>query len=250
MAVGIGKMKLKGKNAVITGGNRGIGRAISLALANKGVNITITYYSHKQEAHKVLQIIKQKNVQAFTVQADVSDFKRVKEMVNTVKKEMGCMDILVNNAGITGKHSSLSDVDIQEWQRVIDVNLTGVFNCCKLMEKELRTNNGKIVNISSISGRTGGIATGVHYDASKAGIIGLTFSLARKLAPEVTVNAIAPGPVDTDILSTEAKERLTQATPLKRIAQPKEIAHTVIFLLENDYVSGEVVDVNGARYMA
>lgn len=243
-------MKLKEKNAVITGGNRGIGRAISLALANKGVNIVITYYSHRQEAHKVLRIIKQKDVQALPVQVDVSDFERVEEMVNTVKKEMSSIDILVNNAGITGKHSSLSDVDIQEWQRVIDVNLTGVFNCCKIMEKELRKNNGKIVNISSISGRTGGIATGVHYDASKAGIIGLTFSLARELAPEVTVNAIAPGPVDTDIITPEAKDKLARATPLKRIAQPEEIAHTVIFLLENDYVSGEVVDINAARYMA
>ena len=129
---------------------------------------------------------------------------------------------------------------------MIDVNLSGTFNCCKAVVPHMT--KGKIVNISSIAGKMGG-TIGCHYAASKAGVIGLTFSLATELAPDITVNAVAPGPVDTDLLSPQVKKKLSQMTPFGRIAKPEEIAHTVIFLLENDYVSGEVIDVNAGRYM-
>lgn len=242
-------MKLNKKNAVVTGGNRGIGRAISNSLAKKNVNVAVNYHKGSKKADETLKELKNIGVQAFKVQADVRDFEQVKTMMSRIKEKFGSINILVNNAGATGKNSNLEEITPSEWKNVLDVNLTGVFNCCKAAATELRKNEGKIVNISSISGKTGGLATGCHYDASKAGVIGLTFGLARELAPHVTVNAVAPGPVDTGLLSSEAKAKLAKASPFNRIAKPEEIAHTVIYLLENDYVSGEVVDVNAARYL-
>ncbi len=182
------------------------------------------------------------------IQVNVKDFNQVEDMVELIKKRFGKIDILVNNAGISGSNSAIENISIKEWKNVINVNLTGVFNCCKAAKAELEKNNGKIVNISSIAGKMGG-TIGSHYAASKAGIIGLTFALARELAPRVTVNAIAPGPVDTELLSSDIKNKLSKQTPFSRIAKPEEIAHTVIYLLENDYVSGEVIDVNAGRYM-
>ncbi|NIQ04303.1 MAG: 3-oxoacyl-ACP reductase FabG [Candidatus Korarchaeota archaeon] len=242
-------MKLEKKNAVITGGTRGIGRAISLALAEKNANVALNYHINEGKAKEAVEEAKQKGVNVCKIKADVRDFVQVQRMMKLVKKNFGGIDILVNNAGITGKHYGLSKITPEEWKDVVAVNLTGSFYCCKAALSELLKNKGKILNISSISGKTGGLATGSHYDASKAGVIGLTFSLARELAPHVMVNAIAPGPVDTGIISDEVKEQLSQATPFGRIARPEEIAHTVIYLLENDYVSGEVIDVNAARYL-
>ncbi len=169
-------------------------------------------------------------------------------MLNIVKESLGSIDILVNNAGISGQNSAIGNINIEEWKEVIDVNLTGVFNCCKAVKEELSKNNGKIVNISSIAGKMGG-TIGCHYVASKAGVIGLTFALASELAPQVTVNSVVPGLVDTELLSLETKKRFSAQTPFGRIAKPEEIAYTIIYLLENDYVSGEVVDVNAGRYM-
>lgn len=241
-------MQLKGKNAIVTGGNRGIGKAISLALGDKGVNVAVCFHKGKEKAEEVAQELKAKNVNSLQIQVDVRDFGQVKNMIDIIKESFGTIDILVNNAGISGQNSAIGNIDIEEWKEVINVNLTGVFNCCKVAEKELRKNNGKIVNISSIAGKMGG-TIGCHYGASKAGVIGLTFALASELAPQVTVNAVAPGPVDTELLSQETKKRLSAQTPFGRIAKPEEIAHTVIYLLENDYISGEVVDVNAGRYM-
>ena len=199
-------------------------------------------------AEKTIKKIEGLGSKGLKVKADIRDFTQVEEMAAKVKAVSGSIDILVNNAGISGSNPDLKRISIGEWQDVMDVNLTGVFNCCKAAEKELRANRGKIVNISSIAGKMGG-TLGCHYAASKAGVIGLTFALAREMAPEVTVNAVAPGPVDTGFLSPKKKSELAAQTPFKRIANPKEIAHTVIYLLENDYVSGEVIDVNAGRYM-
>jgi 3-oxoacyl-[acyl-carrier protein] reductase len=241
-------MQLNGKNAIVTGGSRGMGRAISIALANKGTNVAINFRKDEEKAQETVKKLEETGVKSIKIKADVRDFNQVKNMTNIVKKSFGSIDILVNNAGISGQNSAIEKIDIQEWKDVTEVNLTGVFNCCKAAEEELKKNNGKIVNISSIAGKMGG-ALGCHYAASKAGVIGLTFALASELAPEVTVNAVAPGPVDTGLLSAETKRKLSALTPLGRIAKPEEIAHTVIYLLENDYVSGEVIDVNAARYM-
>jgi 3-oxoacyl-[acyl-carrier protein] reductase len=241
-------MDIKRKNAVVTGGDRGIGQAISIALAEKGANVAVHFHRNEDKARETSDKIKGLGVKTMNIQADVIHFSEVVEMAERAKKTLGSIDILVNNSGISGPNTDLTHISVDEWKEVIDVNLTGIFNCCKACVTELRKNRGKIVNISSIAGKMGG-TIGCHYAASKAGVIGLTFALASELAPDVTVNAVAPGPVDTEFISAEIKRKLAVQTPFGRIATPEEIAHTVIYLLENDYVSGEVVDVNAGRYM-
>lgn len=241
-------MNLKDKNALITGGNRGIGRAISCALALKGAHVAVHYHKEEKKVDRTLQKIEGRGGKAVKVQANVENYSEVQEMMKEVNKNLGSLDVLVNNAGISGPHNTLEDIGIEEWKEVIGVNLTGVFNCCKAAASDLVKNKGKVINISSIAGKMGG-TIGCHYAASKAGVIGFTFALARELAPHITVNAVAPGPVDTELISEERKKILSQKTPFGRIAEPEEIAHTVVYLLENDYVSGEVIDVNAGRYM-
>lgn len=241
-------MNLEGKNALVTGGDRGIGQAISLALAQKRANVAVHYYRNEKEAQETVTRIQKSGLKTLKVKADVSVFSQVEEMVSRVKTALGSIDILVVNAGISGQNPDLKDISVEEWKEVMDVNLSGAFYCSKAAERELKKNRGKIVNISSIAGKMGG-TIGCHYAASKAGVIGLTFALARELAPAVTVNAVAPGPVDTEFISADIKRRLASQTPFGRIATTEEIAHTVIYLLENDYVSGEVVDVNAGRHM-
>lgn len=241
-------MELKGKKTVVTGGNRGIGKAISLALVRKGAQVAVHYNQGVEKAKQTVEEIENSGGKAIQVRANLVNFERVKRMMEQVKNKLGGIDILVNNAGISGKNNTLGSIEVEEWKKVIQVNLTGAFFCCKAAWKELTENRGKIVNISSVAGKMGG-TLGCHYAASKAGLIGLTFSLARELAPKVTVNAVAPGPVDTELLSPERKKILSSRIPFGRIATPQEIAHTVIYLLENDYVSGEVIDVNAGRHM-
>lgn len=241
-------MKLKGKYALVTGGSRGIGKGIALALAREGVHVAINYHSNHKQAEKTLTVLKEANINAVKLQADITEIKEVKQMRAELINNFGKLDILINNAGITGPNSSLKSITHEEWQQVIAVNLTGAFNCCKEFVSDLEKAGGKIVNISSISGKMGGVV-GCHYAASKAGLHGLTFALASELAPAITVNAVAPGPVDTEIITEEEKKMLAGKTPFNRVAAVEEVAHSVIFLLENDYVSGEIVDVNAARYM-
>ena len=241
-------MELKGKNALVTGGCRGIGRAICLALAEKGANVAVHFLKNDEAADVTIKKIIEIGVRAEKVQADVRDFAQVLDMMKTVKKSLGGLQILVNNAGLSGANSSLLSIEEAEWREVLDVNLSGVFSSCRAAVMEFPQDLKKIVNISSIAGKMGG-TIGCHYAASKAGVIGMTFALAQELAPDVWVNAVAPGPVDTGFLSPEQAEKLSRATPFGRVARPEEIAHTVIYLLQNDYVSGEVVDVNAGRYM-
>ena len=239
-------MNINNKIALVTGGGKGIGRAISIMLAEREANIAINYHSDKKQAKCTAEKIRKHGCKAHLYRADVSKYIEVEKMVENILEDFGSIDILVNNAGTSGENYLLSKITNDEWHRVIDVNLSGTFNCCKAVVPHMA--KGKIVNISSIAGKMGG-TIGCHYAASKAGVIGLTFSLATELAPDITVNAVAPGPVDTDLLSPQVKKKLSQMTPFGRIAKPEEIAHTVIFLLENDYVSGEVIDVNAGRYM-
>jgi 3-oxoacyl-[acyl-carrier protein] reductase len=241
-------MDIKGKRAIVTGGDRGIGRAISVALAEKGADVGVAYYQNKTAADETLHFIEKAGQKGFTFKMDLRNFALVEGLIDKTKERLGGIDILVNNAGISGPNMTLQTIPLEEWSDVLRVNLTGVFYCCKAAALELKKAHGKIVNISSIAGKMGG-TIGCHYAASKAGVIGMTFALASELAPEITVNAIAPGPVDTDLISPEKKEELSMKTPFGRIASPEEIAHTVIYLVENDYVSGEVIDVNAGRYM-
>ena len=241
-------MEIKGKKAIVTGGSRGIGRAIALELAKRGANVGINYVSNEAKARETLAEIERFGVKGILLKGDVSRIEDVKNFVKKFVEEFKKVDILINNAGILSKNINFLDVSEEEWDRVIDVNLKGTF----LVTKEALPfipDGGKIINMSSIAGKMGG-TVGAHYAASKAGVIGFTFALASELAKrKITVNAIAPGPVDTELISQETKERLSRVTPLGRIATPEEIAKTAIFLIENDFVDGEVIDVNGARYL-
>jgi 3-oxoacyl-[acyl-carrier protein] reductase len=241
-------MELTGKSAIVTGGSRGIGRAIVLALAGEGANCAVVYRSSSKEAEKCADEARKLGVEARTYQADVADRMQVRRMVETVRKDFGRIDVLVNNAGVTSEDHAIEGLTDHEWDRVLRTNLTGAFYCIQESLQDLRTGGGVVVSMSSIAGRMGG-TIGCNYAASKAGIIGLTQALATELAPDVRFNAVAPGPVDTDLISREVKERLGALSPLGRIASPEEIAHTVVYLAENDYVNGEVINVNAGRYM-
>ena len=238
-------MDLKDKVALVTGGDRGIGRAISLALAEKGCKVVINYRHNDEEALKTKKLIEDKGAQALVVQFNVADRDEVRRGVAKIVENFGRIDILVNNAGILGKGLRFEDVNDDDWDNVLSVNLKGAFIVSQEVVKHM--NKGKIVNIASIAGRNGG-TVGVHYAASKAGVIGLTFAMADHLAPDIMVTGVAPGPVDTELITKEKKEQLSKLTPLGRIATPEEIAHAVVFLLENDYMTGTIVDINGGRY--
>ncbi len=232
--------------ALVTGGDRGIGRAISLALAKRGYSVAINYRKNEDKAEETKKMIDKSGDRAITIKFDVSKREEVREGVKRIIDEFGRIDVLINNAGILGKHSKFDEIDDNEWDEVLDTNLKGAFIVTQEVTKYMK--NGKIVNIASIAGRNGG-TVGVHYAASKAGLIGLTFALASQLAPNILVNGVDPGPVDTGLLSEEKKNELSKLTPLGRVAMPEEIAHAVIFLLENDYLNGTIIDINGGRYM-
>jgi len=234
--------------SVVTGGDRGIGKAISLMLVKEGYNVIFTYRRKQDEAIKTLNELR-KYGRAECYKMDVSRWEEVREIFKKIGDVHGKIDVLVNNAGIAGENTEIDLIGIDEWRKIIDVNLTGVFYCCKASLPYLIKAKGCIINMSSIAGKMGG-KLGVHYASSKAGVIGLTFALASEIAGKgVRINAIAPGPVDTELISEEVKEKLKEFSPLKRIAKPEEIAHAVKFLIENEYVTGEVIDVNGGRYM-
>ncbi|WP_297506882.1 3-oxoacyl-ACP reductase family protein [Thermococcus sp.] len=239
-------MELKGKVALVTGSARGIGRAIAVELAKRGANVVINYAHSEEEAKKTEEACRQYGVETLVVKADVSKREEVRAMVEKIIERFGRIDVLVNNAGILGKALRPMDVTDEDWDAVLAVNLKGAFIVTQEVLKYMK--RGKIVNIASIAGKDGG-TVGPHYAASKGGLIALTFNLARHLAPDILVNAVAPGPVDTDLISPEIKEKLRKLSLTGEIAKPEEIAHAVIFLLENDHVTGEVVDVNGGRLM-
>ncbi len=245
-------MKIKGKVAVVTGGSRGIGRATALLFAEKGADVAIIYHTNKEKAEEVKEKILSKNRKAEVYQCDVSSFKETEKTVQRIVEDFGEIDILVNNAGILINKPFL-ETDEKIWDRTIQVNLKGVFNMCLfIIPYMLKQNEGKIVNVSSIAGRNGG-TVGIPYAASKAGVIGITQALASEFTSRgIMVNAVAPGPVDTDLfknLSLEARKKLEKLSPNGRFAHPEEIAHSILFLVENDYVSGETLNINAARYI-
>ncbi len=239
-------MELQGKVAIVTGSSRGLGRAIALAFAEKGMKVVVNYNSSEEMARKTVEEIERAGGEAIAVKADVRRRGEVREMVELTIEEFGDIDVLVNNAGISGKYRSIKEVDDEDWNAVIETNLTGAFIVTQEVLRYMT--KGKIINVSSVAGRMGGVI-GPHYAASKAALIGFTFSLARELAPDILVNAIAPGPIDTEIIDQQTKDMLAKVTPLGRIATPEEIAHAVVFLAENDYITGSVLDINGGRYM-
>ena len=244
-------MNLSNKNALVTGGSRGIGRGIALALAKEGVNVAVNYCQHRKEAQDTVAKIRKIGCRAIAIGADVSRSQEVKSMVEQTLSEFQAVDILVNNAGI-GESETIMQLEERDWNRTIDVNLKGVFNCCKVVVNHMvGRKQGKIVNISSIAGLRG---TGsIAYVASKSGIIGMTMCLARELIDfGITVNAVAPGLIDTDMvtLTEEQKRNIKEEIPAGWIGKPEHVAQCVIFLLKDDYMTGQIINVSGGRLIS
>lgn len=240
---------LKNKVAIVTGGSRGIGRAIAKVLASAGCDVVITYKSSAQQAQEVVSEIS-KSSKAMAIQADSSKFEDAQRVVDEVLKNFGKIDILINNAGIT-KDNLLLRMSESEWDDVIETNLKGVFNFTKAVIKHMISQrSGKIINIASVVGLIGNPGQ-ANYAASKAGIIGFTKALAKEVASRnIQVNVVAPGYVETEMtekLNDEQKKRLFEMIPAKRIAKPEEIAYVVKFLAssESDYITGQVIVVDG-----
>ena len=247
-------LKLKGKVAIVTGGSRGIGRAICLRLAREGCNVVVNYVRNASRANQVVKDVRANGRQAFSVRADVSKFAEAEKLVKTTLGRFGRVDILVNNAGVYSEHL-LTDLDEQEWDRVIRVNLKSTYNCCKVaVSHMIDRKSGSIVSVSSIDGKQG-FAGDTHYSASKAGIIGFTMCLAKELARHnIRVNAVAPGEILTDMtkedIAKSGKEYLKQI-PMGRFGKPEEIAAVVAFLVSDDasYITGQTINVNGGWFM-
>ena len=241
---------LKGKTAVVTGAAKGIGKAIALAFAEQGCNIVLNYRS--SVAEETIQEIEAKGVKCLPVQGDVSDFSFAGDLMKQVKKEFGSIDILVNNAGIT-RDMLLMRMKEEEFDSVIETNLKGTFNMIRHVSNiMLKQRSGVIINMASVVGVMGN-AGQANYAASKAGIIGLTKSVAKELAQRgVTCNAIAPGFVETDmtaVLTEEQKEKMMEVIPLKRYGQVEDIARAAVFFAENTYITGQVLNVDGGMVM-
>jgi len=247
-------MSLEGRTAVVTGGARGIGRAIAVELAARGAQVVVNYNSSPEKAEEVVAEITANGGKALAVKADVSDFKQAGELIQATLDAFGGIDILVNNAGIT-RDKLILMMSEEDFDIVQKINLKGTFNCCKAAVKAmLRKRNGRIINITSVSGQIGNPGQ-TNYSASKAGQIGFTKSLAREVAVKnITVNAIAAGYVDTDIwkgVPEEAQASLLNMIPLKRKGTPQDIAYAVAFLASDEasYITGQVLAVDGGMAM-
>ncbi len=241
---------LENKVALVTGGSRGIGKSIALSLAEAGAHVCIVYRSSATEAEEIVQSIKSMGREAVAYQADVASFSQANEIVQKVVAQFKKIDILVNNAGVT-KDGLLLRMTEEDWDLVINTNLKSVFNYTKAVTKQMMGQRaGKIINISSVVGITGN-AGQANYVASKAGVIGLTKSVAKELSSRnIQVNAVAPGFVETDMtgkLNEEQQKAISDKIPLKRTAKPEEIAGIVTFLASSvaDYITGQVICVDG-----
>ena len=247
-------MNLQGKIAVVTGGSRGIGRAISLRLAAMGALVYINYVSRPDAAEETRALIEAAGGTARTVAFDVADGNRIQEAFKHIVDEAGRIDILVNNAGIT-RDGLLARMKESDWDEVHATNLKGAFLCTKAVSKTMMKQRwGRIVNISSVIGFAGN-AGQVNYAAAKAGLIGMTKAVARELASRnITVNSVAPGYIQTDMteaLSAEAREQLLREIPLASLGTPEDVAGAVAFLVGDDgrYLTGQTLHVNGGMYM-
>jgi 3-oxoacyl-[acyl-carrier protein] reductase len=246
--------KLDGKIAVVTGGARGIGGQIATAFAAEGADVVIADVLDAAAAAPVLSSIAGSGRRHLLVRTDVSDEQQVRAMVEAAVAEFGRVDILVNDAGIFSQ-SNFVDLDVAEWDRVISVNLRGVFLCTRfVLPGMLERKSGKIINIASQLGQIGGIEM-VHYSASKAGVIGLTKALAREVSAQgIHVNAIAPGPILTDMMAEETEEwaaRKLAELPMERFGEAHEVAPTAVFLASDDssYYVGQTLCPNGGDVM-
>lgn len=246
-------MKLKDKVALVTGSAQGIGKSVATALAKAGVNVVISDVNIEL-AKQTAKEIESLGVKTLAVKLNVTDAVEVETVVGEIIKSLGKIDILVNNAGIT-KDGLLIRMKKEDWDAVIAVNLTGVFNCTKTISTlMMKQRSGKIINIASIVGQMGNFGQ-ANYAASKAGVIGFTKTVAKELASRnINVNAIAPGFIQTamtDKLSEEVKKNMLEQVPKGKLGTPEDVANAVVFLAspEADYITGQVLAVNGGMYM-
>ena len=243
---------LKGKKALITGASRGIGRAVAIKFAENKAYIGINYNTDEIGAKETLRAIKDMGSNGILLKADVSKIKDVEKMVNTFMDKTKSIDILVNNAGIYDR-KKFEKISLEDWEKVISINLNGCFYSCKVALPYMKAGS-KIIFISSQLALKGS-THGANYAASKAGVLGLTRSLALELADKkINVNAIAPGTIDTDIIANYTKEerqKRIDEIPLKRLGTPSDIADTCLFLASylSSYITGETINVNGGLYM-
>ena len=247
-------MSLEAKIAVVTGGSRGIGRAIALELARQGAQVVINYNQNATEAEAVAAAIVAAGGHAQTVQVDVAITAEAARLVEGVVKSLGRVDILVNNAGIT-RDKLLLQMSESDWDVVLDTNLKGAYNCAKaVMRPMLKQRSGRIINITSVSGLSGSGGQS-NYSAAKAGLIGFTKALAREVASRsITVNAVAPGFIETDMtngLAADLKQKVMGQIPLERFGKPEDIANAVAFLASDAaaYITGHVLTVDGGLTM-
>ena len=245
--------RLDGQTAIVTGAGRGIGRAIARELAATGANIVINYVTSADAANELANEIREIGLQALIVQADVTDYDQVTEMIKQTMDTFGKIDILVNNAGIT-RDKTLKNMTKQHWDDVIHVNLSGLFNCTQqVLPFMLERKSGRIVNISSFVALAGNIGQS-NYATTKAGIIGFTKSVALEVSRYgITVNAVCPGFTETDMLMKvpeKIRERILEKIPMGRFGQPEEIASCVRYIVtEGDYMTAQAISINGGVYV-
>ena len=243
---------LEGKVAVVTGGSRGIGAEIAKALAKNGALVAINYQNSSEKADSLVQEIEQEGGTAFAFKADVMVADDVHQFIEEVIKRYGQIDILINNAGIT-RDKTFRKMSMEEWEEVINVNLNSVYKTTSaVINHMLEQKYGRIINISSIIGQSGGFGQ-TNYSASKAGLLGFTKSLALETAKNgVTVNAICPGFIETEMVAAmpdNVKESIIAKVPMRRLGQTDEVADAVLFLIKSSYITGQEINVNGGLYM-
>ncbi len=238
--------ELNNHNALVTGGSRGIGKAIALALANAGAGVAVNYRERAEEAASVVDAIHRIGGRAVAIAADVSIASSVQSMISTTKAQLGPIDILVNNAGIALTRG-LDDITEEDFDRTIAVNLKSAFLCTQAVLPHMRARRwGRIINISSIGARIGARSSSVAYGAAKAGLEGLTRAYALRLAPEgVTVNAIAPGLIDTEMGKPLIEAGVAAHIPVGRVGTGDDIAQAVLLLVQDSYITGQTLAVNG-----
>jgi 3-oxoacyl-[acyl-carrier protein] reductase len=232
--------------ALVTGGSRGIGKAIALALANAGVGVAVNYRERAEEAASVVDAIHRTGGHAIAIAADVSAASSVQSMISTVEDQLGPIDILVNNAGIAITRG-LDDITEEDFDRTVAVNLKSAFLCTQAVLPHMRGRRwGRIINISSIGARIGARSSSVAYGAAKAGLEGLTRAYALRLAPEgVTVNAVAPGLIDTEMGKPLIETGVAAHIPVGRVGTGDDIAQTVLLLVQDSFITGQTLAVNG-----
>jgi len=245
--------RLDGQTAIVTGAGRGIGRAIAKELAATGANVVVNYVTSADAAHELAREIEELGPKALVVQADVTEYDQVGEMIKLTIETFGQIDILVNNAGIT-RDKTLKNMTREHWDEVVDVNLGSLFNCTKqVLPFMLERKSGKIVNISSFVAQGGNVGQS-NYAATKAGIIGFTKSLALEVSRHgITVNAVCPGFTETDMLMTvpeHIRQRILDKIPMGRFGKPEEIASCVRYIVtEADYMTAQAISINGGVYI-